>query len=365
MVSDVVRSRSVEDASRLGESQMIQGRLVRLMLNLILLVASTACGSQPTAPLPVPESSPVTPEKTAAWYQACWTSFNDRDFAGFTHCYADNAESRQWGFSGNASTRGPDAIVASSERFARQHADSSGHPQLILINDDKLASISILKGTNTAPLIGADGKESPATNKKFGLLFGHAIEIDRQALRVVKEVGVLESGTLAGQLGLRPPPFRPVLESGVTSPVVVVATNDAREIANLEAVDGQRDAFNRHDLTAWSAFNAPNLVFHEIAAPADASGEATGKALSEMWTAFADLKLVLDPAWAAGDYVIYTGFLEGTNTGPFPAMGIRSRTNRKIRLPFLEIDRMDNGKFAENWIFYDGAVMAMQLGLTK
>src|SRR5207302_8538530 len=115
----------------------------------------SACSSpQPsTTPKeqPAPPPKALTAEERVKWYQACWNDFNDQKWDEFRKCYADNASSQQEGY-GKSSVTGPDAIVASSQEFAKTFPDGRGDAQLILANGTHLAGIYLLRGTNTGPL---------------------------------------------------------------------------------------------------------------------------------------------------------------------------------------------------------------------
>ena len=80
----------------------------------------------------------------------------------------------------------------------------------------------LLKGTNTGPLFSPDGKELPGRNQRIGLFFGHSIEVDSDS-RVVREVGAMDGITLENQMGLLKKAGRPLAETGVPIPVVVIA----------------------------------------------------------------------------------------------------------------------------------------------
>jgi predicted ester cyclase len=303
---------------------------------------------------------PITAEERLKWYRNCWNNRNDKKWDEFKKCYAANATSQQVGYGKDLT--GPDAIVESSVEFAKSAPDVHGEGQLILVNGPHMASAFILKGTNTGPLMGRDGKEMPATKKKFGLMFGHAIDLDPAALKVVKEIGVQDSGTFASQLGLSKVPARPVMEKGADAPTIAIANNDAAETANIEVEKAQLEAWNKHDAAAVDAYAADDVVFHDMTGPKDTNKKQSSELNKAYWKAFPDAKLNTSSIWGAGDYVVMIGAFEGTNDGDFPAMKLK-KTGRKVSMPFLEIDRLEGGKFKEAWLFFDGAAFAAQLGL--
>ena len=61
-------------------------------------------------------------------------------------------------------------------------------------------------------------------------------------------------------------------------------------------------------------------------------------------------------------YIASVGTLEGTNDGEVKTLKLK-KTGKKLAVPFLEIQRFADGKIADTYIIYDGAVFAGQLGL--
>jgi predicted ester cyclase len=59
------------------------------------------------------------------------------------------------------------------------------------------------------------------------------------------------------------------------------------------------------------------------------------------------------------------GVLEGTHKGPLAGPGgqMIPATYKRVRLPFCELTRMENGKIAEELVYFDLVGMLMQLGL--
>jgi predicted ester cyclase len=323
--------------------------------------AAVACNSPAPAPAPAAPAPPkvraMTPADNAAWYQACWDQFNKKNWTEFRKCYADNATAMQLGY-GPGEVKGGDPIVKGSQDFAKMFPDGHGTPQLILAHGPHVAAVYVLAGTNKGPMMGPDGKEMPATNKTFSQLFAHIVELDSEG-KATNEIGIQDSGTFMNHLGLSTMPARPPATAPAT-PTIVIAKGDATENKNVELIQQSYEAFNKHDMKATMSFNAPNIVFHEVPAPADQDLKQATDSLSQIWKGFPDAKMTISGVWGAGDYVVLNGVMTGTNTGPFVPMKI-AKTGKAINVPMIEIDRLADGKIVETWLFYDSGMFAAQL----
>jgi predicted ester cyclase len=327
-------------------------------------VGLAACGRRESkpAPSPAPVPTPLTSAERASWYQACWGSFNAKAWDQLKACYADGIESEQVD-SGYPTVKGVGAVLASAKQTTTAFPDFRGSGQLILVNGDTLVSVYLVNGTHTGPLTSPDAKSLAPTNKPVGFLQAHWIQTDAMGNKAVKEAFYSDSGTMMSQLGVNPSPARPVMTNAVAAPTVAITAGSSAEQRNVEAFEAQMAAFNKHDAKAASADNAPDAVFHDVAAPKDQNSKESAAGTAEMFRAFPDAKLVPSSIWGAGDYVVTVGRFEGTNTGAFPAMGIKKPTGKTARVGYLEIARFENGKVKEDWLFYNGMAFASHLGL--
>ena len=322
----------------------------------------SSCSSPPPAPAPKDQPvapKPITAEERVKWYQDCWEDFNQKKWTEFQQCYAPTATSQD----GMGRTlHGPDAIAADSENFAKGVPDVRGDGQLILVNGTHTAGVYLLTGTHSGPLKSPEGKETPATNKKFGLLFGHTLEVEPNAPKGTKEFGVMDNGTFVNQLGLSKNPGRPLMEKGVPAPKIVIAKNDAAETKNLDAEKATADAWNKRDATTLYPFYADDVVVHDMTQPKDQTKAQMQQSDKDLWKAFSDARITNSSIWAAGDYAVINGTFEGTNDGDFAPMKLK-KTGKKVSVPYLSIDRLEDGKIKESWLFFDGAYFAAQLGV--
>jgi predicted ester cyclase len=338
-------------------------RMIGILMGFVMLIPACSSPQPGTSEKdqPAAVSAPKTSEQIVKWYQGCWNDFNEKKWDDFKKCYANNATSQQAGY-GKLNVSGPDAIVSASQDFMKTFPDGRGEGQLILINGNHIASLYLLKGTNSGPLRGPDGKEIPGRNKKLGLMFGHAVEIDPAGPKVLNETGALDGVTFENQLGFIKMPGRPLMETGVSMPKVVIAKNDDTEMKNLEADKAQLDAWNRHDAPTVANYVADDAVMHDMTLPNDITKAQGAQSDKQFWQGFSDAKITPSAMWAAGDYVAIVGMFDGTNDGDFAPMKLK-KTGRKVSVPFVEIDRLDGGKLKEMWLTFDSASFASQLGV--
>ena len=333
--------------------------------NVWMWVAAAALGaaacSEP-APAPPPATPPAkTAEARAQFYKECWDHFNNKAWDRFQLCYAETAVSDS--VDGTPpSTTGRAAIIARGQVEAQVFADRRGDVRLMLVNGDRMASVAYYTATHTGPMPGPDGKPIPATNKPVGLFIAHSIELDPTGSHAVRDAAYVEQGTLMAQLGLNPMPSRKAEKATPGPATTVIARNDDTERANLAAARANIDASNKHDIKALEGMTTDDYKLIEIGRPADMDKKAMLAGLKEMFSSFPDVRFTPATMWAAGEYVVIEGSFDGTNTGDIPSMKLK-KTGKKVSSRFLEIMKFSGGKVQEDWIFYNGAAFAAQLGL--
>jgi predicted ester cyclase len=331
-----------------------------------LMLTAVACGGGQPAPQPAAAPPPapkvLTGQERASWYQDCWNLFGAKSWDAFGACYDPAAESDRPG-SGQPTLKGRDAIVTDARTFVTAFPDAKGALQFVLVNGNNIASVAVLTGVHTGPLSGPDGKTIPATNKPIGLIQGHLLETDALGSKAVRESWYADSGTMMAQLGLSKAPARPAMAVPPTPATVVVSSGSETEAKNLDSFRQQIETFNKHDLRGLLAFNAPDIVLRDITQPKDGSPKVAAAMMQEFFRAWPDAKLTPAGMWAAGDYVVVQGTMEGTNKGASPSMGIKQATGKSVRVPYLEIEKFEGGKVKEDWLLMDGMSFATQLGL--
>jgi steroid delta-isomerase-like uncharacterized protein len=95
--------------------------------------------------------------------------------------------------------------------------------------------------------------------------------------------------------------------------------------------------------------------------PAPAPGREGFKQVTRAFhVAFPDITVTLEDVVAEGDLVASRGVLHGTHRGEF--QGIPA-TGRTVAVPYIDIWRLKNGQFTENWVQMDMMGMMQQLGV--
>jgi steroid delta-isomerase-like uncharacterized protein len=329
-------------------------------LGLVIGIAGLMSACSSSRELPSPNAKPNTPAGFAQWYQDCWGDFNAKKWDVFRKCYAPDVTSQQPGY-GKLSLTGADAIVKSSQDFAKTFPDGRAEGLLILVNGNRITSIYLMKGTNTGPLFGPSGQVIPPTNKRVGIFIGHSIEVNSEG-QVVKELGVMDGVTLETQLGFLKMAARPLVETDVPRPGVIIARNDATEMTNVETEKKHITDWNKHDGAAVDMLESDDFVFHNLTVSTDLSKAQTAEVNKGFWKALSDAKINPASIWGADAYVSVTGTFDGTNDGELPAVHI-SKTGKKVSLPFIDIFRLERGKIKEEWLFFDSASLLSQLGV--
>jgi hypothetical protein len=338
-------------------------RLLSLAAPLGVLAISSACSSSEPPPPPAPAMKSA--EARVQWYQDCWAHYNNKAWDQFQTCYAENATSE--GVDAPMPPRsGRAAIIDFAKQETAAFTDRRGDPVLVLGNGSRLASVALWTATNDGPMPpGPDGKPMPATNKKVGLYMAHTVDLDPTGSSAARDAAYVDEGVMMAQLGVSPAPARAPIASTGMAPTVVIAKNDETENRNIAAARASVDVWNARDVKAVEATMADGYKMIEMGQPKDMDKAEAIAGAKEFWGGFPDLKITPVDVWAAGDYVVMTGTVEGTNTGDMPSMGVK-KTGKALKLKFLEVFKFDAaGKMTEDWLFYNGAAFASQLGLGK
>lgn len=129
------------------------------------------------------------------------------------------------------------------------------------------------------------------------------------------------------------------------------------------------DAFNTHDLDAMDAAHHPDMVAHVTGYTEPILGrQAHSEAMQGMFRAFPDVHVHNDPypiQFGDGDWMTVVCRATGTFTGEMalPDGTVIPGTGKAFDLDFSTTARWDGDQLAEEYVFWDSALMAQQIRL--
>jgi predicted ester cyclase len=343
---------------------------------LLSLVFAVGCGKaepppetpesiepEPLPPPPPPKPEPpktLVGEDLAKRYIGCWQAFNEASWDDFGDCFAENASSSSPD-SGHEDLKGPEAIIEGSAKPTREaFPDVKGTPQLVLVDDRNVTSITWITGTHTGVLKTAGG-DVPPTGKKIGEFVFHSVTLDA-ANRATSEVLVNDMGSLLFQLGLSPGPARAARDAGLPgAPIIVVAAGDDAEKANVAAVKLFAEQFAKEDVKGITATLADDVVESDQSSAKDVKGKKAVVAGTKLFLgAMGKISYDCPVVWGAGPYVVSQCNFKAVHDG---SLGRLKKTNKPVALTVAEVHKLEDGKFVEAWRFFNSAAFAAQLGL--
>jgi steroid delta-isomerase-like uncharacterized protein len=130
--------------------------------------------------------------------------------------------------------------------------------------------------------------------------------------------------------------------------------------ANIGLLRRAFAAFNRSDLDACIKLIAPDFIINIPGLPAPATGHVAWRQnAQDMRTAFPDLEATIEDVFGAGDRVAVRLSFRGTHKGPFHGI---PPTGQPVAFTSVEIYRIADGVFAEEWVSPDGLSLMLQVG---
>ena len=147
------------------------------------------------------------------------------------------------------------------------------------------------------------------------------------------------------------------------------STGTDRTTHLLELMKQGDDAFNRRDPEGMSAVHDAHLVCHMMGSGAPIRGdEAHREPMQGMMRSFPDVRVSNDPypiQFGQGDWTTVVSRVAGTFTGEMegPDGKLISPTGKAFDLDMTTVARWNGGLMAEEWVFWDSALMQQQIGL--
>lgn len=129
------------------------------------------------------------------------------------------------------------------------------------------------------------------------------------------------------------------------------------------------DAFNVRDFAAMKAVHHPEMIAHIMGSPNPIRGEpAHAQAMKAMIGSFPDVHVDNDPypiQFGSGDWITVITRTRGTFSGKMelPDGTEVAPTGKSFDLDFATTARWDGDLLVEEFVFWDSALQARQLGI--
>ena len=123
-----------------------------------------------------------------------------------------------------------------------------------------------------------------------------------------------------------------------------------------------QEAFGKGDLNVIDELLSSDFQEHEPAPGTRPGRDGVKNTVGMMRTAFPDLHVRIDDAFAAGDQLCARSIFMGTNTGSF--MG-NPPTGKPVEWEAIDIIRSKDGRLTEHWGQMDMIGLLTQLGLMQ
>lgn len=127
-------------------------------------------------------------------------------------------------------------------------------------------------------------------------------------------------------------------------------------------IDRDLEIWNEGNLAVVDELYDPDIIYHDCGQPEDIVGlDAFKDYVTLLRVSYPDFNVTIDELIVKGDKIVSRWTVTGTNTGPLSEL---PPTDKKMRVPGVDIIRLVNGKVAEDWAFYNQLDGYLQLGFT-
>jgi len=151
---------------------------------------------------------------------------------------------------------------------------------------------------------------------------------------------------------------------------MATTTDHASRTAHLLALMKRGDdAFNSRDFAAMSAVHHPEMTAHITGSAEPVHGQPAHAAMmKEMFRIFPDVHVGNDPypiQFGSGDWITVITRATGTFTGEMvlPGGTVIAPTGKAFDLDFATTARWDGDLLIEEYVLWDSALQAQQIGL--
>ena len=119
------------------------------------------------------------------------------------------------------------------------------------------------------------------------------------------------------------------------------------------------EGINQNKPGVFDELIALSYMNHDIPAPTPGL-EGFKMVIGMFLAAFPDMRVTIEEELAEGDKVITRGYFTGTHQGDFQGI---PPTGKQIKVKYIDIWLVENGKLVENWVRLDELGMMQQLGV--
>jgi ketosteroid isomerase-like protein len=151
---------------------------------------------------------------------------------------------------------------------------------------------------------------------------------------------------------------------------MATTTNNLNRTTQLLALMKEGDdAFNNRDFAAMNAVHHPDMVAHVAGSAEPIQGRtAHAAAMADMFRIFPDVHVSNDPypiQFGSGDWITVITRVTGTFSGDMilPGGNKIAATGKGFDLDFATTAKWDGDLLVEEFVFWDSALQAQQIGL--
>ena len=119
------------------------------------------------------------------------------------------------------------------------------------------------------------------------------------------------------------------------------------------------EGINQNKQGVFDELIALSYVNHDIPAPTPGL-EGFKLVIGMFLAAFPDMRVTIEEELAEGNKVITRGYFTGTHQGDFQGI---PPTGKQIKVKYIDIWLVENGKLVENWVRLDELGLMQQLGV--
>jgi SnoaL-like polyketide cyclase len=153
------------------------------------------------------------------------------------------------------------------------------------------------------------------------------------------------------------------------APMAATTQNTSRTARLLALMKKGDDAFNSRDVAAMNATHHPDMIAHVTGSAEPIRGRLAHAAMMEqMFRIFPDVHVHNDPyptQFGSGDWITVITRTTGTFTGEMilPDGKVIAPTGKAFDLDFSTTAKWDEDLLIEEFVFWDSALQAQQIGL--